>query len=78
MTHVIESDDYRREVEALKADPIIQAMVDELPPGFDPAITETWGFVRGASFEYGARGGRDGRSIGGPARAIRALLEERS
>jgi hypothetical protein len=64
----IESDDYRQEVEALVADPIIAEMVAELPKGWDPEILERWGFVSGASHEYHERGGTNAKSIGGPAR----------
>ena len=79
--HVIESDDYRQEVEALKADPIIQGMAGELPPDFRALLAsgqdfDAWAFTRGASEEYHKRGGENARSIGGPARAIQALVKE--
>jgi len=70
---VIESDEYRREVEQLKADPLIQAMEASLQPDVD---TEEWAFIRAASDEYQRRGG-EAMTIGGPARAITALRASR-
>lgn len=71
MTHVIESDDYRREEEQLRADPIIQAMAAEIPA---TVPTDGYDFMVRALDEYKRRGGENARSIGGPARAIRAIL----
>jgi hypothetical protein len=71
--HVIEAEHYREEEETLKADPIILALAAELPADFPVAELEAWSFISGASEEYQKRGGQDARSIGGPARAIRAL-----
>lgn len=78
MSHVIEAEHYREEEKALKADPIILALADELPADFPVAELESWAFISGAGQEYHQRGGQAARSIGGPARAIRALKLERS
>jgi len=67
---VIESDDYRKEISALMADPIIVAMTNEIPNNLDMSA---WGFTQVASEEYNKRGGKNARSIGGPARAIQRL-----
>lgn len=84
MTHVIESDDYREEVAQLKEDPIIIQMADELPPDWRLQFTHggtddspNWFFMTRASDEYHRRGGTQGRSIGGPAKAIIAVRRER-
>lgn len=71
--NVIEAEHYREEEERLKADPLILALAAELPADFPVAELESWSFISGAGQEYRNRGGRAARSIGGPARAIRAL-----
>jgi hypothetical protein len=87
MTGVIESDKYRDEERELKADPIIRALAAEVREGLDAEAvtrdefthdsgTATFTFMQGASAEYRDRGGTKARTIGGPARAVLALLEE--
>lgn len=89
MAGVIESDSYRDEKRELKADPIIRALAAEVREGLDAgAVTmdefthesgaPVYVFMLGASEEYRKRGGKDAHSIGGPARAILALLGEES
>lgn len=76
MSSVIESDDYRKEEEVLKADPIVIAMADEirnLAPSMRPDMTGH-DFMGRANDEYTRQGGTNHRSIGGVARAIRALV----
>jgi hypothetical protein len=72
---VIEAQHYRDEVERLKADPIIQGMLATVR---DVPATErhSWPFISAASGEYMRRGGTGATSIGGPSRAINALIEE--
>lgn len=79
--NIIESDDFRREVEALAQDPIIRAqdliiraMADEVRWEVTPEDADSWNFTSRASEEYHRRGGQNARSIGGPARAIRQVL----
>ena len=72
----IESAEYGAEERRLKADPIIVAMARGVPAGVDMT---SWEFVSAASRyyvkEFAASGRDTGQfgSIGGPARAIRAL-----
>lgn len=86
MTGVIESDKYREEEATLKADPIIVAMAAEIREGIDAGAVKisdfakdgsaVFGFMSDAGDEYRKRGGTKAESIGGPARAILALLKE--
>ena len=73
---VIESDDYRQEEETLKADPIVIAMTDEIRGDVTPEMCMTHNFMGHANYEYDRRGGKQAKSIGGVARAIKALLEQ--
>jgi hypothetical protein len=79
MTHVIESDDYRKEVEVLKQDPIILEMYDEIPAVYFSAegFLDSYQLILLAHRTYNERGGKNAKSIGGPARAIRAIYEEK-
>jgi len=70
---VIESDDYRKEVELLKKDPIIKLMASTCPRSAD---FDSWSFISAASNHYHACGGMIAHTIGGPARAIKELLRE--
>lgn len=67
-------DDYQGEDAALAADPIIYAMASEVRT-LTSAERDSWNFMRAASDEYNRRGGRNDRTIGGPARAIAAILD---
>ncbi len=69
---VIESDDYRDEEARLKSDPIVIALADEVR-GSGTDLSNS-GFMNAVNREYHARGGNDNFSIGGVARAIRAIL----
>ncbi len=85
MTHVIEAEHYRIEVERLKADPIIREMVDEVASDYetDPNRFEhedgspCYELMLRSGDEYRRRGGKHAESIGGPAKAVLALLKER-
>jgi hypothetical protein len=70
---VVESDDYRAEVDALTRDPIILDMVETVR-SVSADERQSWGFISAASGEYQRRGGTNARSIGGPARAINAVI----
>ena len=80
---IIESDDYREEVATLREDPIIQEMAAELPDNWRVfALNEgtdqaRHAFMMNALDEYKERGGTQARSIGGPVRAIIAILKEK-
>jgi hypothetical protein len=67
---VLEADHYREEEANLMLDPIIQQMAAEVTDDID---LDSWDFVQNALEEYQRRGGKNSKSIGGPARAIRAL-----
>lgn len=83
---VLESDDYRKTREALKADPIIQAMAAEIQQKFnlnaamaafthgEPNFQPNFNFMSRCLDEYKARGGTIGSHIGGPAQAIVMIL----
>lgn len=73
--HVIEAEHYRTEVKTLMADPIIRGMATGVT-GLSDQELEGWSFISAASDEYHRRGGTVATSIGGPARAIAALLKE--
>lgn len=81
---VIESDRYRRTREALKQDPIVQAMAREMRDAWDASSEE---FVDGtgsprmwlmssSNREYAERGGTLSGHIGAVAEAVVALLRE--
>lgn len=75
---VLESDDYRREQELLQADPIVRAMYREMKEDIDSGALSRhemsgYEFMCSADEEYRSRGGQDARTIGGVARALRAL-----
>lgn len=61
------------EHKALVADPIIAQMAQEAS-GVTAEQVSSWTFVRAAGITYKARGGQEQRTIGGPARAIAAVL----
>lgn len=71
---VIESQDYRDEIEKLKADPIIRDMAFEIPADFEVKLTHE--FMGRAGAEYRDRGGTQARTIGGPARAVIAVIDD--
>ena len=82
---VIESPDYQRARDELRADPIIQSMADDLERDFGSARggldfirSNEWGFTQGALSRYNSQGGQVDSHIGGPAEAVRAELEERA
>lgn len=81
--NVIEADHYRDEEKLLMQDGHVKSMVDEiiethtgdpLAEFFHDDGTPRHEFMGAANAEYARRGGRDARSLGGVARAIRALL----
>ena len=75
MTHVIESDDYRDEQARLMEDPLIRDMAEGIRRmSLSDEELDSWAFMSSASDEYNRRGGQ-ADSIGGPARAIKALLK---
>ncbi len=71
---VIESPEYQREVEMLKADPIVRQMALEIKG--DVASHECGGheFMLCANAEYRQRGGNKSITLGGVPRAIKSLL----
>ena len=78
----IRADHYAATERALRADPIIQDMAEEIRQdrrgGADISddLLESWQFIQGALSEYRAREGTVQTHIGGPATAIRQLLKE--
>ena len=74
MTTVIESEQYEETRLALMNDPIIRQMAAELPPDFHEDM-HAWWFIHGALDEYNRRGGTIPTHIGGPAEAMRRLIE---
>jgi hypothetical protein len=72
----IESERYAKEEATLVEDPIIKQMAAEIsdPDGVD---MKSYEFMVAASDTYRERGGFQARSIGGPARAIRAIHGKR-
>lgn len=62
-------------VGALTADPIIQAMADEVDER--TVDLRSFDFIGGAYREYRRRGGRLETYLGGPAEAIRRLKHQR-
>ena len=83
--HVIQAADYDETERALAEDPIIVAMAAELvgvrqldrenPVEGEGVDFESWSFMHGALDEYRKRGGTIASHIGGPAAAIRDLLD---
>jgi hypothetical protein len=73
----LRAEHYKEAVENLKRDPIIQKMADELKDAW-AVRTDTWEFNSSALYEYHKRGGKVETHIGGPAEAIRELVEERN
>jgi hypothetical protein len=86
-----ESAKYAESIEALKADPIIKEMAQAIiidpelaPLPIDVVLfrfaasegTPRWAFMNHALEEYHNRGGTIPTHIGGPARAILALVKE--
>ncbi len=77
--HVLEADHYREEEANLMLDPIIQQMAAEIPKKLiknGKVKLDSWDFIKSSLDEYHERGGKNAKSIGGPARAITALLED--
>jgi hypothetical protein len=74
--NALTSNEYRDELERLAADERIRAMAEAIPEelraSFDP---DDWATIRGAGDEA-ARRGVPTFSIGGPAKAIRHVLDE--
>jgi len=82
MAIVILSDDYRKEQEALLADPIVAAMAASLTAGelvelIHPDGTPTFEFMLAANAEYRSRGGKASWSMGGVGRALATLVQRR-
>lgn len=71
---------YKEEVEILKKDPIILAMVKEIKD--HPEHVSYWkekfdsGMMNTVNKQYHSRGGKKATSIGGPLEAIKELLKE--
>lgn len=72
---VIEGDEYRDEERALITDPIIVTMARAVTREQIAYAGSDGDFMAAALAEYKARGGNRHRTIGGPARAIRRLLD---
>lgn len=77
---MIVSDEYRDEYDALIADPTLQKLADEVRGAVAAEVLSLsdltgWTFMASASDEYHKRGGTEAHSIGGPAEAIRALVD---
>jgi hypothetical protein len=83
---VIESDDYRKNREALAADPIIIAMAHELHRGINNGeVTRAkfvsddgepnFGFMQMVNKTYHARGGQQNETIGAAAKALLVVLD---
>jgi hypothetical protein len=73
---VIRAAHYGQTVEALKQDPIIQQMANELFDGWSRNMVnpfETWLMMRALDM-YKDRGGTVGSHIGGPIEAVRDLM----
>lgn len=84
----MESNEYKKSIERLKADPVIIAMADELMEAGDfsidslsryeqPSGTPRMAFMTLAMNEYHDRGGKIPTHIGGPARAVLAVIKEK-
>lgn len=71
---VLESGEYQREVEALKADPIVRQMALEIKGDVPMNEIDSHNFMGAANAEYRSRGGHLNQTIGGVARAIKSLL----
>lgn len=85
----IEGPEYQKTRDALKDDPIIQAMATEMtvawetnrfefvhPAKVNERFQPRWEFMSGCGREYHRRGGELGHHIGGPAEAIIEILTE--
>lgn len=74
----IEAQWYRDEEKTLKADPHIQTMAHEIASAglCSQLDKDEHGFMVSALQEYRKRSGETPQSIGGPIRAIRALLTD--
>jgi hypothetical protein len=72
----IVSDKYREEQARLMADPIIREMAATVVADPPPWELDSWNFIVAAGNEYKRRGGTQQESIGGPAKAIAALVAE--
>lgn len=74
----IEAEHYEAARVALMADPIITAMAADIGAAKDGAGLDinSWSFTTAAMREYLRRGGTIMSHIGGPAEAIRRLLDE--
>jgi hypothetical protein len=70
---VIEADHYRETRAKLKADPILQGMVQELR---DDDVCACQVDMNAALQEYKRRGGTVQTHIGGPVQAIRELMRD--
>lgn len=75
---ILESVKYQQEVDRLKVDPIVVAMFTEMKPDIDSGslswhTMNSWEFLCKAGDTYQDRGGDQQESIGGVARALRAL-----
>lgn len=68
----IESERYRKEVDLLVTDPVIQRMAEDVRG--QEIDLESWEFISRASENYRFQGGNFAKSIGGPARAIQQIL----
>lgn len=71
---MIVSAKYRETVDALKRDPIILTMADEIRGTVSASDLASYDFMTAALREYNARGGKISTHIGGPSEAVRELL----
>lgn len=79
-TTIVQAGHYAATVRVLMTDPVIQDMAEELEAAdyANPTFLKSWAFTRGALEEYRARGGEHATHIGGPAAAIRRIIERSS
>lgn len=70
----IEASHYEETVQLLMKDPVIIGMAEEIPTHFDP---QPWYFMTRALQTYTERGGQIPTHIGGPAEAVRRLVQAR-
>lgn len=71
---MLEATHYTEEVERLMADNIIVALASELPTDLP---LDSYEFMCACRDEYHRRGGTQADSIGGPSRAVAALVQQR-
>lgn len=71
---MLEAAHYTEEIERLMSDPIIVGLASELPDSLPAEHLMSYDFMRACNDEYHRRGGVHASSIGGPARAIAALI----